>query len=190
MSPACSPRLLDCLPVLQSAFALSFLTHTWPDSFAHLAFISLAFVPVHLGSGIFIVTEDKFCISMPWLHLSANKGFIEWPRSYSLRWKGCKIDQRQHASHTGRTASAQQLGHTCLLPPQPQHHFGQHCWPCGSCTQSAYDLPEILSISFLLQLARLPFCWLQLQSLINSTKRSQVFSAQKRVTMWKYRYVK
>lgn len=125
--------------------------------------------------------QEKAC---PRLRLALSEALC-FSRQRGLKWADLRsaVDQRQHASHTGRTASAQQLGHTCLLPPQPQHHFGQHCWPCGSCTQSAYDLPEILSISFLLQLARLPFCWLQLQSLINSTKRSQVFSAQKRVTM-------
>ena len=132
--------------------------------------------------------QEKAC---PRLRLALSKA-LRCSRKRGLKWEDlCSaVDQRQPTSRTGRTASAQQLGHTCLLPPQPRHHSGQHCWLCGFYTQSAYELPKILSISFLLQLARLPFCWLQLQSLINSTKRSQAFSAQKRVTMWNYRYVK
>ena len=46
----------------------------------------------------------------------------------------CGSEMPHH--HTGRTASSQQLGHMCLLPPQPQHHsIGQHCSLYGFYTQ-------------------------------------------------------
>ena len=75
---------------------------------------------------------------MPEGEVSILKHTLCCSRKRDLKWADfCfSVDQRCHTSHTGRTASSQQLGHMCLLPPHPQHHsIGQHCSLYGFYTQ-------------------------------------------------------
>ena len=75
---------------------------------------------------------------MPEGEVSILKHTLCCSRKRDLKWADFRfsVDQRCHTSHTGRTASSQQLGHMCFLPPHPQHHsIGQHCSLYGFYTQ-------------------------------------------------------